>query len=126
MIDDGAHRIDRCLREDPVTEIEDVSDAPAGTVEHPLGMGDGDLARRKEHCRVEVALDGAVMTDARPSFGQRSAPIEPENRATSVTHRLEERRRASTEVDDRYTDRLDILQDRRDVGLHIFNVVCRR
>src|SRR5204862_3890229 len=72
-VDDGLHRLHGGFGKDAVTEVEDVTRSTTRLVEDALRVLQGDLARREERRRIEVALDAAIVADALPAFLERRA-----------------------------------------------------
>src|SRR5690349_14673227 len=52
----------------PVTQVEDVARATAGALEHVERFRLEHVRRREERYRIEIALHGDIMADARPAF----------------------------------------------------------
>src|SRR5262245_29904822 len=82
-LDQRAGVLDRSLRENPVTEIEDVSRAAAGAAEdvlYPLADVGGP---GQEHHRVEITLDRDVVAHGRPARVEIDAPVQRSEEHTS-------------------------------------------
>src|SRR5207237_10826813 len=58
-----------------VPEIEDVARTSACAAQHFVSSGEDTLDRAKQHRGIEVALNAVVVTDLRPRFIERLAPV---------------------------------------------------
>src|SRR5262245_3161232 len=78
-VDQRAHMIDRCLRQDAVPEVEDVSWSAAGALQDGGGAAP-DVGRRGEQChRIEIALHAAVVADGLPGGVEVEAPVDADD-----------------------------------------------
>src|ERR1700693_4225613 len=90
-LDDCLDGLDRCLREDAVPEVEDVPGAPRGAGKDVPHLALEVRPRRDESTGVEVALDGAVRTDALACDVERDAPIDADHVAAGAREIHEQR-----------------------------------
>src|SRR3990172_4903800 len=74
-------------RQNPVTQIEDVTRATAGLGKDPACLGADGLDVRKESDRVEVPHDRYVP-EATPGFVQVHPPVQPDDLPSSFLHHL--------------------------------------
>lgn len=93
MIDDGLQDVWVAELADAMAEVKDMSGmAPTllgGVVgEHTFGSGDRHVRSSENQCRVEVALDDEVSTEATAGFADRCSPVEAEDPWASAGHRL--------------------------------------
>ena len=58
------HVFDRRGRQDPVTEIEDVSGTAANAREDFIRLVEHPLRRTEQQRRIQVSLNASVVTDA--------------------------------------------------------------
>src|ERR687887_2481912 len=89
------------VRQDPVTEVEDMAAAAARATKHVERRSLGPLPRPEEQCGVEVALHPAVEADRRPSSVEPDAPVEPDHVAPGLRHQVQEAGGTGAEVDRR-------------------------
>src|SRR5262245_34535508 len=94
--------VDRCLRDDAVTEVEDVTRLSVHLVEDRPRLSFDRRAIRTEHDRIEIALNRLAAKRA-PRRGERRTPIERDHVAASLVHLMHEVRVAGAEMDDRHT-----------------------
>src|SRR5690606_23799893 len=73
-LDDGADVLRRGVRQNAVTEIEDVAGAGAGALEQFDDLLAQLGERREQGRRVEVALDGGAVADFGPGLVDIDAP----------------------------------------------------
>ena len=88
-VDERLHVLHGGLREDTVTEIEDMPGPTSGLVEdgsHPVA---NYRQACEQHQRIQVALDGYVVTDRTPS------DVEPSPRGAVLVALLRRRRLSS-------------------------------
>jgi len=69
------HVLDRCGRQNPVTQIEDVSRSSVGHLEDGVGPRKHPIDWRQQQRGIQVALNRAIEADARPCFVKWNAPV---------------------------------------------------
>ena len=84
--DECNHILDRCLRQNTVTEIEDVAGPSTGLCENLPNFSAQVVCARKQSDRIEIAHYTNIIPNAFPSFIQRYAPIKSNYIAASLTH----------------------------------------
>lgn len=93
---------ERCVGQHAVAQIEDVSRSSAGSSQHIVCRGEQEVARTEQPRRIQVALDGAVVTDDEPGLVQGKTPVEADDVAAGFRDVGKDCRRAHAEVHDRY------------------------
>ena len=78
------HVFQRCVWQDAVADVEDVSWLSAGASQDVIRRGKEAIARREEDRRIEVALHRAAVSDDSPGFIERLPPIEANHVAARV------------------------------------------
>ena len=86
--DECNHILDRCLRQDTVTEIEDVAGPSTGLCENFANVSAKVVQACKQIDRIEIAHYTDIEPNALPSFIQRYAPIQSNHIAAGLTHQL--------------------------------------
>src|SRR5918993_4247035 len=101
-IDNGFDVLHRCVLQDAMTQIEDMTGASLGAAHNILHAFFDLRPRRKEQSRVEIALDGDIMPEEFPAIVQRDAPIEPDHVSAGALHKRQESRGVGPKVDHGY------------------------
>ena len=109
-----------------MAQIEDVAGPSRGALQHVVRAGQHPLDRSEQQGRIEVALHGAIQSDALPGLVERHAPVNPDHVTPGRRHRFEQGRGAGTEVEHGRTGCGDRLQDARGVWPGELPVVGRR
>src|SRR5260370_28051826 len=108
-LDHGFHILHRGLRQDTVSEVEDVAGARAGALQQ---IGDGQLELgqwREEDGGIEVALDRRAVADVHPGLVDVDPPIDAEHVAAGGMQLAEEPGGAGAEVNHRHAGRSNTL-----------------
>src|SRR5262249_42427922 len=119
--DQGAHVVDRGLGQDAVPEVEDVTGTTGGLTEDGGRARPDGRDRGEQRQRVEVALHGHVVADARPGGVEVDPPVDPDHVAAGGAHAFEQAGGAGAEVDhgcagtDGGDQRTHVGEDRRPV-----------
>ena len=90
-VDQGADVVDGGLRQDPVTEVEDMARTAPGLRQDSPGLALDFLERSEQDDRIEIPLDGDVMTEPLPGLIELDPPIEADDRAAGVALKLQQR-----------------------------------
>src|SRR5260370_19919190 len=99
-LDHGFHILHRGLRQDTVSEVEDVAGARAGALQQ---IGDVQLELgqwREEDGGIEVALDRRAVADVHPGLVDVDSPVDAEYVAAGGVKLAEESGGAGAEVND--------------------------
>ncbi len=83
------HVLDRCLRQNTVTKIKDVTGSSTRLFENLSRSRAKVVLVRKQCDRIEIAHYTNIVPNAFPSFIQRYAPIKSNYIAAGLTHQLE-------------------------------------
>ncbi len=118
------HMLHRRLRQNAVPQVEDMSGATAGPLQHICGpafdLGEGG----EQRYRVQVALDGDVVAQPAPGIVQVDAPIDADYIAAGLLHQLQHPVGVGPKVDDWHTGAPRSLDHLPRVGQHVFLVVA--
>jgi hypothetical protein len=116
VLDEAADVLDRCLRDEPVPDVEDVAGATARAVEHVVDPQPELSPWREQGHRIEVALHGSFVPDDLPRLVQRQLPVEADDVAAASGGVVEVGAHPEREIDHRHTrarDRGEELTVRR-------------
>src|SRR5260370_25736951 len=108
-LDHGFHILHRGLRQDTVSEVEDVAGARAGALQQ---IGDVQLELgqwREEDGGIEVALDRRAVADVHPGLVDVDSPVDAEHVAAGGMQLAEEPGGAGAEVNHRHAGRSNTL-----------------
>src|SRR4029077_12100810 len=92
-VDQELQVLDAGVGRDTVAEVEDVPRAAAGSAQDVARALAHEPGRTEQQGRLEVALNAAVMADARPRLVQVDAPVQRDYVGASASDRLEQMRR---------------------------------
>ena len=84
------HVLDRCGRQDAVTEIENVANAAGDASQYVVGLREHALHRAEQEGRIEIALDRAVVSDPLPRDVERDPPVHADDVAARCTELFED------------------------------------
>src|SRR6187399_2495236 len=101
LVNVSSDRLDmfqRRWREDAVAEIEDVTRASAGPGQHVVYRREDPIDRSKQQRRIEVALDGAIVSDSLPCLVERRTPVGADHVAAGLSHLRQDRPGSDAEV----------------------------
>ena len=82
-----------------MAEIEDVSQTSGGAVKHILRPLLDGLPVGQQHSGIEIALDGATVSQRGPRLVERDAPIHADNVGAGLAHGGKQGCGISSEVD---------------------------
>ena len=98
--------VDGGLREDAVTQVEDMAGTGSGLREDSAGLAFDFRHGCEQDDRVEIALNGDVVAEPLPGPVELDPPVQADDRAAGVALELQERDGAGAEMDHRApTDR---------------------
>src|SRR5690349_4072989 len=106
-----------CVRQDAVAEIENVARASGSATQHVVGGSEEAIRGSEERGRIEISLDGSVVSNRCPCFIERQPPVDADHIATGVREVGENGGRADAEMDDRYAKFLHRRKNARRVRL---------
>src|SRR5712691_2354828 len=125
-LDEQLEVVDGGFGRHAMTEVEDVTGAPACPSQHVARPLSNEAGGAEQNGRVEIALHAALESDAAPTMVERDAPVQRDDVRTSLRDRFEQARRAGTEVDSRRARRRERLEDRAGVVRDSLLVVLGR
>ena len=96
-----------------VPEVEDMPRAPVRASQDPPHALADEVVRPVEHRGIEIPLHAFALTDPRPPFIERNAPVEPDDVAASLADVFEKLSRADPEVDRGAVEVAQRLEDGR-------------
>ena len=94
------HILHRRFGQNTVTQVEDVSGAPGGTLQNVRGSRLEFFPIGKQQDGIEIALNRAPLAELLPSFVERNAPIEANHFRAGLLHRRQQRRGFRAKVND--------------------------
>ena len=109
-LDHGLHLLDRCVLQDAMSQVEDVTGAACGAAQDVFDASFEFGERGEEGGRVEIALHSTIVTDNLPALVERDAPVESDDRAASLFHQRQEGGGVGPEMDDRHARRFGGFQ----------------
>src|SRR5260370_32753668 len=80
------HVLDRRLRQNAMTEIENVSRPAPGAPQNSLGARLQFCPAGEEQNRIQIALHGAAKFQAAPALVKQNAPVEPDHFRSGFFH----------------------------------------
>ena len=83
-IDQRADVFNGRLRENSVTQVEDMTRATACLRQDAPGLGLDFMNGREQHDRVEIALNGHARPQSLPALIELDSPIEADDRTAGV------------------------------------------
>src|SRR4051812_27277555 len=101
----GLHVLDRCHWQNAVSEVENVTGTSAGALEHGVDGFKEPIERRQEHRGIEIALHGAVASDAIPCLVERRPPVDANHVSPGFAQLAKNRAGADPKMDRRYAER---------------------
>ncbi len=125
-VDERLDVVDGSLRNDAVSQVEDVARASGCLVENRARTFGGDFAGSAKQKRVDVALDGVIVTNAFPGIVERNAPIDTDDGTAGITLRFEERGGVGAEVNDGHAGCFEVAEDVADVRRDVLAIVFGR
>ena len=98
-LDQGSDMIDGRMRQNAVSQVEDMAWASAGLPQDSAGLTLDLLERGEEDDGIEVPLHGDAVAKPCPSLVQLDAPIQADHRAPRIPLEVQQRARIGPEVD---------------------------
>src|ERR1700756_3368383 len=111
-LDEQLEVLERRLRVNAVTEVEDVAGPAARPAQDLARAGADQLWRPEQHSWIEVALDPALVTDALPALVEGNRPVERHDVGVGGSNRFEQPRGPGAEMDARDAERRERLEQR--------------
>src|SRR5271165_2954397 len=117
------HVFDRCIGDNAVAEVEDMSGAAPCLIED-LAYSPADQLRLGEQCDgVEIALHCARIIEVTPRCIERNPPVKPEDVRPGLAHGRQQARRVHAEVDHRNAHGLNVADESLRRGQYEFPIV---
>src|SRR5450631_580416 len=98
-LDEELQILERSRRENSVPEVEDVARPATCATQDLAGALTHEIRWAKQHRRIQVALDAAIVTYPLPANVQGHAPVERHDVWSSRGYRLEQAGGVRAEVD---------------------------
>jgi hypothetical protein len=102
QVDERDHMVDRCVWENPVPEVENMTGTALRLVEHPARLPHEFIARRKQDDGVEIPLNRYTVPQPPASRIERDPPVDSNDVSSRVALKFEKRAGVSPEMNHRY------------------------
>ncbi len=99
MPDQCLDDINRGLRQDAVTQVENVAGSAVGLAENPVGLASHLVHGPEQNGGIEVSLDRDILAQPGPALVQLHSPIEPDDVSARGFLKFEERPGIGAEMD---------------------------
>src|SRR5215471_4013280 len=119
----GLDVLDWSCRQNAVPEVEDVAGPSSRSLEHLVRLCEDAIEWSEENCRIEVALHRAIEPDTFPCLAERRAPVGANHIAAGLPDFRKNGGGADPEMNRRYAEWRDALEDTPGVRQDEFAIV---
>src|SRR4030042_16014 len=99
-IDQSYHILNWGVWKDPVSKIENMAGSPPYAIKNPPDFFLNEIDRAKENNRIEISLNGHIVTQTSPCFFKIHPPIDSNRLSSCPLHQLQKGGRIRCKVDE--------------------------